>query len=204
VPATQAPSEARTELATASAGAPAIQAVTATPSARPIAPLVPASAEPALKESVKDLVVFGLLAAGAALGIASLFLPWAGSSGIGIGNIQAASPVPNASGWVMPAAWPLFLISLLALGAVSGSEQAQTRMPQLVPVIGRVTGVIMPMLLGGLYLGIVLLYLTFPNGSGIGVLFLLLAGCLLISGAIVTMFLPPEATAKDGAGGLEG
>jgi hypothetical protein len=73
-----------------------------------------------------------------------------------------------------------------------------------VPFIGRVTGVIMPMILGGLYVGVALLYLTFPFGSGAGIFFVLLAGCLLISGAIVSMFTTPDSPAKDKPGEIHG
>jgi len=42
------------------------------------------------------------------------------------------------------------------------------------------------------YLGVFLLYLTLPDGFGMGVLTMLLGGALLIAGAIVTLFFPPE------------
>jgi hypothetical protein len=162
-------------------------------------PFPQASDKPARKESTLELIAFGLVAAGAVIGIASLFLPWTGVNGIGIGTTMTSGspPPPNQWGWAMPVALPLFLISGLALGAASGSDRSQERLPNLALVISRVTDLIMPMILGGLYLGIALLYLTLPSGYGSGVFlgqFALLVGAALsITGAIVTLFFPPAA-----------
>ena len=151
---------------------------------------VRASDEPERRESVRELLAFGLVAAGAALGIGSLFLPWANQLGIGIAMTDATTP--NQWGWAMPAGLPIFLLSTLVLGAASGSDRAQERLPNLALVIGRVTGLVMPMILGGLYLGVFLLYWGFPWGFGGGIYVLLLGAVLLIAGAIVTLFFPPE------------
>jgi hypothetical protein len=152
----------------------------------------PASDESARKESTLELVAFGLVAAGAVVGLAGLLLPWATADGIGIGNVQNAQPQANQWGLSMPAGILLFLLSGLVLGAASGSDRAKERLPNLAAIIGQVTDLIMPMVLGGLYLGVFLLYLTYPWGFGLGVLSMLLGGGLLIAGAIVTLFCPPE------------
>jgi hypothetical protein len=148
------------------------------------------------KESVPELVAFGLVAAGAVVGFASLFLPWAGPSGIGIGTVALSSspPQPNQWAWGMPAAIPLFLLTALVLGAAAGSDRAQLRVPALALVIARATDLILPMLLGGLYLGVGLLYVTLPPqfGFGTGVLVLMVGGCLLVAGSIVTLFAAPK------------
>jgi hypothetical protein len=158
----------------------------------------PAPAEPARKESIPELIAFGLVAAGAVIGVVGLLLPWANSNGIGIGNYRTSVPPANDWGINMPASIFIFLLSSLVLGAASGSDRAKERLPELAPIIGRVTDLIMPMILGGLYLGVFLLYLTLPFGFGIGVMSMLLGGCLLIAGAIVTLFFPPDDAAKDG------
>jgi hypothetical protein len=156
---------------------------------------VSSAAQPARKESATELVAFGLVAAGGVVGFASLFLPWAGSSGIGIGTVASAGSLPQSSQWAwgMPAAVPLLLLTGLILGAAAGSDRAQQRLPKLAFVIGRVTDVILPMLLGGLYLGVGLLYVTLPPqfGFGTGILVLIGAAFLLLAGSIVALFFPP-------------
>lgn len=148
------------------------------------------------KESVQELVAFGLVAAGAVVGFASLFLPWAGPSGIGIGTVALAAspPQPNQWAWGMPAAIPLFLLTALVLGAAAGSDRAQLRLPTLATVIARTTDMVLPMLLGGIYLGVGLLYMTLPPqfGYGTGVLVLTAGGCLLVAGSVVALFFPPK------------
>jgi hypothetical protein len=151
----------------------------------------------ARKESTQVLVAFGLVTAGAVIGMASLFLPWANDVGIGIGNYSKGSPPPNQWGWGMPTAWPLFLLSVLILGAASGNDRAQERLPRLAPVIVKVTDLIMPMILGGLYLGVCLLYVTLSTGYGLGILALLVGAGLLIGGAVVTLFFPPEVATEN-------
>ena len=151
------------------------------------------------KESTQELVAFGLVAAGTVVGIASLILPWAASNGIGIGT-TGSSPPPNGSGWLMPASMPLFLLSGLVLGAASGSDRAKERLPNLAAIIGRVTDSIMPMVLGGLYVGVFLLYLTLPWGCGMGAFALLFGGVLLLAGATVTLFSSPEPVARPNQG----
>jgi hypothetical protein len=154
------------------------------------------------KDSIPELVSFGMVVGGAAVGIASLFLPWANAAGLGIGNYEASgqTATPNASGWEMAAALPLFLISVLVLGAVAGSDVSQTRLPNLASVIRLVTDFVLPMLLGGLYLGVFLLYGTLPNGFGIGLIGVLLGSCSLIVGAAITLFYPMGAANRAGSG----
>jgi len=161
------------------------------PSAMAVAEHQSTSDVPARKESMQELVAFGLVAGGAATGIASLFLPWANALGIGVG--ATGSPPPNQWGWGMPAAIPLFLLSVLVLGAASGSDRAQERLPNLTLIITRITDLILPMILGGVYLGVFLLYVTLPWGFGGGVFGVLLGAALLMVGAVVTLFFPPEA-----------
>jgi hypothetical protein len=165
---------------------PAAQAESA-----PVAAASPlASDEPDRKESVRELLAFGLVAAGASLGMASLFLPWANEAGTSV--MMTETTAPHQWGWGMPAGLPIFLLSALVLGAVSGSDRAQLRLPNLSLEIGRVTSVVMPMILGGLHLGVFLLYWGFPWGFGGGLYVLLLGSVLLIAGAIAALFFPPE------------
>ena len=160
----------------------------------------PAAATP--KESVQELVTFALVAAGVSIGIASLFLPWAGVTGIGIGTemVPGSPPPPNQWGWGMPAGLPLFLLSLLVLVGAAGSDRIQARFPNLALVVSRVTDLILPIILGGLYLGVVLMYMTVPASYGpglyLGQFALLLGAGLLIAGAVVTVFFPPEKDQK--------
>lgn len=160
----------------------------------------PAAAAP--KESVQELVAFGLVAAGVSIGIASLFLPWAGVTGIGIGTemIAGSPPPPNQWGWGMPAGLPLFLLSLPVLVGVAGSDRVQARFPNLAVIVSRVTDLILPMILGGLYLGVAFMYMTVPASYGpglyLGQFALALGAGLLIAGAIVTVFFPPNVDRK--------
>ena len=149
-----------------------------------------ASGEPARKESARELIAFGLVAAGAALGIGSLFLPWANELGTSV--MMTETTAPHQWGWGMPAGISIFLLSTLVLGAVSGSDRAQAKLPRLSLEIGRVTSTVMPLILGGLDLGVFLLYWGFPWGFGGGLFVLLLGAVSLIAGAIVALFFPPE------------
>ena len=151
-------------------------------------PIVP----PKRKESVQELVAFGLIAAGTVIGIASLFLPWGnGIDGFGIG-LDPSRAKAGEWGLSMFAALPLILLSALTLGAAYGSDRAKERLPKLAPVIGQATDMIIPMILGGLYLGVVLMSATYPLGFGFGVLVMLIAAGLLIGGAATTIFFPPK------------
>jgi hypothetical protein len=165
-------------------------------------PTTSTSAPAARKESAQELVAFGLVAAGGVVGFASLFLPWAGSAGIGIGTVASAGtpPQPNQWAWGMPAAVPLLVLTGLLLGAAAGSDRAQQRLPTLASAIARVTDVILPMVLAGLYFGVGLLYVTLPPqfGFGTGIVVLIGAGCLLLTGSVVALFLPPEGDKTPG------
>ena len=135
-----------------------------------------------------------LVVAGAALGIASFFLPWTGASGIGVGTTQAGPT--NQWAFDMPAGVPLLLFTALILGGIAGSDRAQLKLPTLASVIARVTDTILPMMLGGLYLGVALLYTTLPWGYGMGIVVLLVAAALLVAGSVVCIFFPSEAAPK--------
>jgi hypothetical protein len=143
---------------------------------------------------VQELVAFGLSVAGAALGIASFFLPWTGVSGVGIGTTQAGPT--NQWAFAMPAGIPLLLVTALILGGMAGSDRAQVELPKFAPVIARVTDTVLPMILAGLYLGVVLLYATLPWGYGMGIVVLLVAAILLVAGSIVCIFFPSEPAPK--------
>jgi hypothetical protein len=154
----------------------------------PPEPIVP----PKRKESVQELVAFGLIAAGTVIGIASLFLPWGnGNDGAGIG-LDLSRAKAGEWGLSMWVALPLILLSALTLGAAYGSDRAKARLPNLASVIGQATDMIIPMILGGLYLGVVLMSATYPWGFGFGVLVMLIAAGLLIGGAVTTIFFPPK------------
>jgi len=160
------------------------------------APTVDSPPEPIVapkrKESVQELVAFGLIAAGTVVGIASLILPWGnGIDGVGIG-LNSSPPKANEWGLSTFAALPLILLSALTLGAAYGSDRAKERLPRLASVIGQATDMIIPMILGGLYLGVVLMSATYPWGFGFGVLVMLIAAGLLIGGAVTTIFFPPK------------
>jgi len=172
--------------------APVLPTVTI-PTSSP-APPVPAPDRSARRESTSELVAFGLVAAGAVIGVASLFMPWANGGGIGIGNYATANETPPANqwGWGMPAGIPLLLLSGLVLAAITGKDRVMERLPNLAGVLGRVTDLILPMTLGGLYLGVFLLYLTLPSGYGSGVVVLFFGACLMIAGAAVSLFTNPE------------
>jgi hypothetical protein len=153
---------------------------------------------PARSEPVQELVAFGLSVAGAALGIASFFLPWTGATGIGVGTTSLANGTVATNQWAfaMPAGIPLLLVTALILGGMAGSDRAQVELPKFAPVIARVTDTVLPMILAGLYLGVVLLYATLPWGYGIGLVVLLVAAGLLVAGSVVSTFFPSESTPK--------
>lgn len=199
IPAPDAPFPAAPSSAMAPWAAPAAGAAVTAPSLS--APVVDAADQqtsdvPTRKESIQELVAFGLAAAGAASGIASLFLPWAGLLGQGVG--ADTSSQPNQWGWGFPAGIPLFLLSAIVLGAVALSDRAQLRLPNFAPVIARVTDLVLPMILGGLYLGVFLLYITLPWGCGGGLFGMLLGSALSIAGGVVALFFPPVAAGEAG------
>ncbi len=149
---------------------------------------------------MQELVAFGLSVAGAALGIASFFLPWTGATGIGVGTTSLAGGNVTTNKWAfdMPAGIPLLLITALVLGGIAGSNRVQLELPKLASVIARVTDLVLPMILGGLYLGVVLLYVTLPSsfGYGLGIVILLVAAVLLVAGSVVALIVPSEPAPK--------
>jgi hypothetical protein len=149
---------------------------------------------PARTESTQELVAFGLSAAGAALGIASLFLPWTAVTGIGVGT-TGEKVASNQWAFAMPAGIPLLLITVLVLVGIATSDRGQLKLPGLASVIGRVTDVILPMILGGIYLGVALLYATLPYGYGMGIAILVIAATILVAGSVVSIFFPPKPAA---------
>jgi len=153
---------------------------------------------PAHSEPLQELVAFGLSVAGAALGIASFFLPWTGATGIGVGTTSLVNGTVATNQWAfaMPAGIPLLLFTALTLGCIAGSDRAQLELPKFARVIARVTDTILPMILAGLYLGVVLLYATLPWGYGMGIVVLLVAAGLLVAGSVVCIFFPSEPAPK--------
>lgn len=141
-----------------------------------------------------ELVSFGLITVGGAVGIASFFLTWAGNSGIGIGTMQLPNQVPSTWGWSMPAQIPLFLLTLAVLVAVALSDRLQQQLPRQKEAIGRTFGFLLPMLLAGIYLGVSLMYMTLPWGYGTGVIIFMLAGVAILAGALVAYLFPPTGS----------
>ena len=174
-----------------------IATATATPAPAPAPAPAPGSVKAALAlpETTQELVAFGLSAAGAALAIASFFLPWTGVSGVGIGS-TGVKVVSNQWAFAMPAAIPMLLISVLSLAAITVSDRAQVELPRFAAVIARATDLFLPLILGGLYLGVALLYMTLPFGYGMGIIVLVMAAALLIGGAVVAVASPPHPTPK--------
>jgi hypothetical protein len=181
----------------ASAALPAGEAVVQTPPGTQQLPPTPTKADamPVRQQSVPELVAFVSSTAGAGLAIASLFLPWAAKNGMGIGSTGEYTK-PNDWGLGFPGAWPLMLLAALVLGGIAGSDRAQLELPKLATVIERVTDLVLPMILGGLYLGVVLMYASLPWGFGIGITVLLVAAGLLIAGSIVSLFTPQQSNER--------
>ena len=115
---------------------------------------------------------------------------------MGTTSLANGTVATNQWAFAMPAGIPLLLFTVLTLGCIAGSDRAQLELPKFARVIARVTDTILPMILAGLYLGVVLLYATLPWGYGIGLVVLLVAAGLLVAGSVVSTFFPSESTPK--------
>lgn len=160
----------------------------------PVAPLtkserIKATLASIAAEPKTELAATGLTALGGAFALVSFALPWAAENGLGVGTIDLN---PRAGAWAFdtPAGWPLFLISALMLALILASDKLEELMPGLAPTIRRLTETTVPMLLGGLLLGVSFLYLTLPWGCGEGLVLLAVGALLLIAGSIVGLFFP--------------
>jgi hypothetical protein len=136
-----------------------------------------------------QLVATCLVALGGASGVVSFFLPWASSNGWGIG-VFGNDPRPNAWAFDQPAGWALFLFTAILVTAALAGDKLGELLPGLAPTIRRLTEVAAPMILGGIYLGVTVVYWTVPWSTGSGLGLFALAGCLLVAGSIVGLFFP--------------
>ena len=123
------------------------------------------------------------------MGTVSFFLPWAGPDGMAIGAM-GSNPTHNAWAFDTPAGWPLFIITVLLVASVLVSDQLEDLMPGLAATVRRLTEVVSPMLLGGVYAGVAVVNWTLPWASGSGISMLALASGLLIAGSITGLFYP--------------
>jgi hypothetical protein len=163
---------------------PALPVVPLTTSDRIKATLASIAAEPKA-----ELAATGLTALGGALALVSFALPWAGDNGLGVGT-RDIHPRPEAWAFDTAAGWPLFLMAAVLLAAILASDKLEGLLPALAPTIRRLTESAIPMLLGGILLGVGLLYLTLPWGCGGGISLLVTGAVLLIAGSIVGLFFP--------------
>jgi hypothetical protein len=134
-----------------------------------------------------ELAATVLTALGGTLALVSFFLPWAGANGLAIGTIDV-SPRPGAWAFDTPGGWPLFFLFGVLAASIVASYKLEELMPGLAPTIRRLTEVTVPMLLGGILLGVGLMYLTLPWGCGSGPALLALGGAVLIAGSTVGLF----------------
>lgn len=181
------PVASRSGATVAGAMPPASPTVPLTTSERVKATLASIAAEPKA-----ELAATGLTALGGAFALVSFALPWAGDNGLGVGTVDI-HPRPGAWAFDTAAGWPLFLIAAVLLAAILASDKLEELMPALAPTIRRLTESAVPMLLGGILLGVGLLYLTLPWGCGGGITLLTLGAILLIAGSIVGLFFPAAA-----------
>jgi hypothetical protein len=141
-----------------------------------------------------ELITKGLVIGGGVSGLLSLFLPWSGHTGNAVGT-TITSP-PNGWAFYTPAGIFMMLISLLMIGlAVApivvpllGYPQADEFLRQFARIIVSVAYLVLPMIVGGLFLGVALLYWTLPWGYGTGIFILVLGAGLLIAGAIAALW----------------
>jgi uncharacterized Zn finger protein (UPF0148 family) len=162
---------------------------------RPAAPVVPLTASQQIKATLRsiaaepkaELAATGLTALGGAFALVSFFMPWAGQNGLGVGTVGLN---PGSGALDSAAGWPLFAIVVVLLAAILATDKLEELMPGLAPTIRRLTEAAIPMFLGGLLLGVGLLYQTLPWGCGGGIALLVLGAALLIAGSIVGLFFP--------------
>jgi hypothetical protein len=119
----------------------------------------------------------------------SFFLPWAGSNGMAVG-VMGSNPRPGAWALDTPAGWPLLLVTAILMGSVLASDKVEELMPGLARTIRRLTEVVAPMMLAGIYGGVTIVYWTVPWETGSGISLLALAAGLLMAGSIVGLFFP--------------
>ncbi len=136
-----------------------------------------------------EQVTLSLIGLGWALALVSFLMPWAASNGIGVGTIGSD---PRAGAWAFdtPAGWMLFLLTVVLLGAVVMSGRIQAASPSMAPVVRQITGIVVPMTLGGGLFGVALLYLTLPWGCGSGLVVLALGAGLMVAAGIAALFYP--------------
>jgi peptidoglycan/LPS O-acetylase OafA/YrhL len=76
------------------------------------------------------------------------------------------------------------------LAAILASDKLEELMPGLAPTIRRLTEVGVPMLLGGILLGVACSTRRCPGDAAGGIALLVLGAALLIAGSIVGLFFP--------------
>ena len=165
-----------------------------TPPATPVVPLtmsdrIRTTLASIAAEPKAELTATGLTALGGALALVSFALPWAGDNGLGVGTVDIH---PRSGAWAFDTAagWPLFVIAAVLLAAILASDKLEELLPALAPIIRRLTETAAPMLLGGILLGVGVVYQTLPWGCGGGIALLALGAVLLIAGSIVGLFFP--------------
>ena len=176
---------------------PTAPVLAAAATARPSVPMtrsawIAAQLASVAAEPKTELAATGLTALGGAFALVSFFLPWTSLSGMGIGTMSTLSSPARPSAWAFDTAagWPIVLLTVLALASVLASDRLEELMPALAATIRRLNEVVVPMILGGIYLGVGLLYFTLPWGCGSGIVLLTLGALLLIAGSIVGLFFP--------------
>jgi len=150
-----------------------------------------------LHMTVPELIVKGLVITGGVVGLLSLFLAWAGHTGNGVGT-TVASP-PNGWSFNTPAGIYMLIISVLLVGSAVapavvpflGYPEADRFIRRFKRIIVTVTDLIVPLVVGGLYLGVALLYWSLPWGYGTGIFILVLGAILLIAGATTALYFGP-------------
>jgi hypothetical protein len=140
-------------------------------------------------ESTAELAATCLAAVGGTLALVSFFMPWAAGNGIAIGTVDV-DPRPGAWAFDTPAGWPLVLLFVVLAAAIVASYKLDVLLPGLASPIKRLTSVVAPMLLGGIMLGVSLMYLTLPWGCGDGPVLFGVGGGILVASSIVALFAP--------------
>ena len=193
------PPSAPASIPSALAPPPAAPVPVATRLARPAPPVpeLPATTWARMKvklasissEPKSELAATALVALGGAVATVSFFLPWAAQNGMAVG-VMGSNPRPNAWAFDTPAGWPLFFVTAALMALVLGSDQLEELLPGVARVVRRLTETVAPMLLGGIYMGVAIVYRTVPWQTGSGLSFLALGAVLLVAGSIVGLFFP--------------